>query len=265
MLSSLFVNGTYLDICSICHYYNGMTGTRVSRKQSLKKYRLLVVDDEIRILKFLQSNLRTLGYEVVPASNGREALEQFHASHPDLIVLDILMPEMNGLDVLKEIRSFSMVPVIILSAKGNERERIAGLDMGADDYMSKPFSPDELVSRIEAVMRRFNPSEPQIPEQLSLGDIAIDFKAHKVRVRGNIIYLTRLEWLLFSELALNADRLMTYEDLLVRVWGAEYRDDVQFLRTWISRLRRKIERKPDDPQIILTVTKMGYMLKKSQP
>jgi len=234
----------------------------VSRKQGANKCRLLVVDDEVRILNFLRSNLRAQGYEVVTASNGLEALEQFHASQPDLILLDILMPEMNGLDVLKELRGFSKVPVIFLSARGNEREKIAGLDMGADDYISKPFSPDELVSRIEAVMRRFKPSEPKIPDELYLGDIALDFKAHKVIVRGDEIYLTRLEWLLLSELALNADRLMTYEQLLVRVWGAEYRDDVQFLRTWISRLRRKIEEKPDEPRIILTVTKMGYILKK---
>jgi two-component system KDP operon response regulator KdpE len=242
-----------------------MAGVMVSRKQSANKCRLLVVDDEIRILNFLRSNLRAQGYEVVTASNGLEALEQFHATQPDLILLDILMPEMNGLDVLKELRGFSKVPVIFLSARGNEREKIAGLDMGADDYIAKPFSPDELVSRIEAVMRRFKPSAPKIPDELFLGDITLDFKAHKVIVRGDEIYLTRLEWLLLSELALNADRLMTYEELLVRVWGAEYRDDVQFLRTWISRLRRKIEEKPDDPQIILTVTKMGYILKKSQP
>jgi DNA-binding response OmpR family regulator len=233
-----------------------------SQKQSSKKYRLLVVDDEIRILNFLKSNLSTQGYEVVTATSGLKALEQFHASHFDLILLDILMPEMNGLDVIKEIRGFSKVPVIFLSAKGNEREKIAGLDMGADDYIAKPFNPDELVSRIEAVMRRFRPNEPEIPDELSLGDVIIDFKAHKVIVRGNKIYMTRIEWFLLSELALNADRLMTYEELLVRVWGAEYRDDVQFLRTWISRLRRKIEQKPDDPQIILTVTKMGYIFKK---
>jgi DNA-binding response OmpR family regulator len=231
----------------------------------MQKCRLLVVDDEIRILNFLRSNLKAVGYEVVTASNGLEALKQFHATQPDLILLDILMPKMSGFDVLKEIRGFSKVPVIFLSARGNEREKIAGLDMGADDYISKPFSPDELVSRIEAVMRRFKPSEPKIPDELCLGDIALDFKAHKVIDRGDEIYLTRLEWLLLSELALNADRLMTYEELLVRVWGAEYRDDVQFLRTWISRLRRKIEEKPDEPRIILTVTKMGYILKKSQP
>ncbi len=242
-----------------------MSDTMTGRKPGLKKYRVLVADDEIRILNFLRSNLRALGYEVVTASNGLEALEQFHASHPDIILLDILMPEMNGFDVLKEIRGFSKVPVIFLSAKGNERDRITGLDMGADDYISKPFSPDELVSRIEAVMRRFKPNEPKIPDELSLGAITVDFKAHKVIVRGNKIYLTRIEWLLLSELALNADHLMPYEELLVRVWGAEYRNDVQFLRTWISRLRRKIEEKPDDPQIILTVTKMGYILKISQP
>lgn len=231
----------------------------------MKKYRLLVVDDEVRILNFLRSNLRAQGYEVVTAINGLEALKQFHTSPPDLILLDVLMPEMNGLDMLKEIRSFSMVPVIFLSARGNEHDKMTGLDMGADDYIVKPFSPDELVSRIEAVMRRFKPDVPKIPEELSLGEITIDFKAHTVMVRGDKIYLTRLEWLLLSELALNADSLMTYEDLLVRVWGAEYRDDIQFLRTWISRLRKKIEEEPDNPRIILTVTKMGYMLKKSQP
>ncbi len=237
----------------------------VNRKQNNKKYRILVVDDERRILNFLTSNLRAQGYEVITASDGLEALEQFHACNPDLILLDILMPKMNGLDVLKEIRGFSNIPIIFLSAKGNERDKISGLDMGADDYISKPFSPDELVSRIEALMRRVRPNEAKIPEELSLGDITMDFKAHKVIVRGKTIYLTRLEWLLLSELALNADHLMSYQELLIRVWGAEYRDDIQFLRTWISRLRSKIEKKPYDPRIILTVTKMGYILKKSQP
>jgi two-component system, OmpR family, KDP operon response regulator KdpE len=240
-----------------------ITNTMAIRKQKLKKWKLLVVDDEIRVVKFLKSNLEALGYEVVTASNGLEAIEKYHANQPDLILLDVVMPKMNGIDVLKELRGFSMVPVIFLSAKGNELDKITGLDMGADDYVPKPFSPDELVSRIEAVMRRFRPNEPKIPQELSLGDITIDFKAHKVIVRGNLIYLTRLEWLLLSELAINVDHLMTYEELLVRIWGIEYRDDVQFLRTWISRLRRKIEEKPDDPRIILTVTKMGYILKKT--
>ncbi len=232
------------------------------RKQSGKKCRLLVVDDEIRIQNFIRSNLRTLGYEVVTASNGLEALKQFHASQPDLALLDVVMPGMDGIAVLKEIRGFSTVPVIFLSAKGSVRDKITGLEMGADDYISKPFNPEELVSRIEAVMRRFRPDEPKIPDELSLGDITIDFKAHKVMVRGDKIYLTRIEWLLLSELALNADRLMTYEELLIRVWGIEYRDDIQFLRTWISRIRKKIEEKPDEPQIIVTAPKMGYILKK---
>jgi DNA-binding response OmpR family regulator len=236
----------------------------VGKKQGLKKCRLLVVDDEIRILNFLRSNLRAAGYDVDTANNGMEALEQFHANPPDLVLLDILMPKMTGLDVLKELRGFSKVPVIFLSAKGDDRDRIIGLDLGADDYMAKPFSPDELVSRIEAVMRRFKPAGPTTPDVLSLDAITIDFKAHSVTVRGSKVYLTRLEWLLLSELALNADRLMTYEEILVRVWGAEYRNDIQFLRTWISRLRHKIEEDPDDPKIIVTVTKMGYMLKKSR-
>ena len=211
----------------------------------MKHFRVLVVDDEQRILNFLSSKLKVSGYEVLTASNGAEALEQVQAQEPDLVVLDIMMPKMDGFETLKELRTFSSVPVIILSAKGSNVDKVKGLELGADDYLAKPFSPDELIARVEAVMRRLAPAETRKKyEQLSLGDLTIDFKKHLVVIRGKETRLTRIEWLLLSQLINNAGRLMLYGDLLTRLWGPEYRDDVQILRTWISRLRSKVENDP---------------------
>jgi DNA-binding response OmpR family regulator len=159
------------------------------------------------------------------------------------------------------LRSFSTVPVIILTAKGADTDRIQGLRLGADDYLPKPFNPDELVARIEAIRRRLGTSERrEAHEVVHLGDITVDFKNHNVIVGGESQYLTRIEWLLLSQLINNAGRLMLYEELLTSVWGPEYRDDVQILRTWISRLRNKLERDPRSPQIIRTVPKTGYII-----
>jgi len=227
----------------------------------VKRFRILVVEDEERILNFLRSKLKASGYEVLTASNGIEGLEQTQAQEPDLVVLDVLMPKMNGFEMLKELRSFSAVPVIILTAKGTDVDRIKGLQLGADDYLPKPFNPDELVARIEAIRRRFEPSKRlRIPEVFNLGDVAIDFKRHSVRVRDEEEYLTRTEWLLLSQLINNAGRLMFYEELLTRVWGPEYRDDVQLLRTCISRLRHKLESDPNSPKLIRTIPRTGYII-----
>ncbi len=229
--------------------------------KTVKKFRVLVVDDEQRILNFLSSKLRASGYEVLTAGNGAEALEQVQAQEPDLVVLDVMMPKMDGFESLKELRAFSPVPVIILSAKGTNVDKVKGLDLGADDYLAKPFSPDELVARIEAVRRRLSPDEKRKAyEKLSLGDLTIDFKKRLVIARGEEVRLTRIEWLLLSELAQNAGSLMLYGDLLARVWGPEYRDDVQILRTWISRLRDKVESDPNNPALIRTIPKTGYMI-----
>jgi DNA-binding response OmpR family regulator len=227
----------------------------------MRQFRVLVVDDEQRILNFLNSKLRASGYEVLTASNGAEALEQVQAQEPDLVVLDVMMPKMDGFETLRELRSFSPVPVIVLSAKGTNADKVKGLDMGADDYLAKPFSPDELVARIEAVRRRLSPDEKRkTHEQFTSGDLTIDFKKRLVILRGDEVRLTRIEWLLLSELSQNAGNLMLYGDLLTRVWGLEYRDDVQILRTWISRLRDKVESDPDNPKLIRTVPKTGYMI-----
>jgi DNA-binding response OmpR family regulator len=227
----------------------------------VKQFRVLVVDDEPRIVKFLEVRLKASGYEVLTANNGLEALELVQAQEPDLIVLDVVMPGIDGFETLKQVRAVSSVPVIILSAKEADTDKIKGLGLGADDYLIKPFSPDELVARIEAIKRRLAPSEDRkIVDFITLGNITVNLKKHLVIVDEKEIPLTRIEWLLLSDLARNAGKLMLYEELLTKVWGPEYRDDVQILRTWISRLRNKIEKDPSNPVIIRTVPKTGYMI-----
>lgn len=227
----------------------------------MKQFCILLVEDEERILNFLRTKLRAVGYRVLTATNGLEALESVRAEEPDLIVLDVVMPKMDGFEMLTQLRRFSAVPVIILSAKGADEDKIKGLSLGADDYLPKPFNPDELVARVEAVRRRLKPAEERKNlETKYLGGIEIDFKKHTVTSGGEEKYLTRIEWLLLRELALNAGRLMTYEELLSRVWGVEYLSDIQLLRTWISRLRYKLEGTSGDPGLIRTVPKAGYII-----
>lgn len=227
----------------------------------MKQFCVLVVDDEERIVNFLAVKLKASGFDVVTARDGRSAIEQVQTQDPDLVVLDILMPGMDGFETLKELRTFSSVPVIILSARGAIVDKIRGLGLGADDYLPKPFNPDELVARIEAVKRRLAPTQTRkTHEPATIGDVTIDFVKHVVTVRGKEIHLTRIEWLLLSELAQNAGRLMLYDELLTRVWGPEYRDDVHLLRTWVSRLRYKVEKEPGKPTLIRTMPKTGYII-----
>ncbi|MDD5702222.1 MAG: response regulator transcription factor [Dehalococcoidales bacterium] len=227
----------------------------------MKRFAILVVDDDEQILDFLRPKLRGSGYNVLTASNGIEALEQAKTQEPDIIVLDLAMPQMDGFETLKEMRDFSAVPVIFLSARGADADKIKGLKMGADDYLSKPFNPDELIARIEAVRRRLEPAETRKTlKPLSFEDLTVDFDKHLVVVNGEEKRLTNIEWLLLSELARNAGRLVTYHHLLTTVWGAEYRDDVQLVRSWISRLRHKIEKDPDNPRLIRNLPKAGYIM-----
>jgi DNA-binding response OmpR family regulator len=227
----------------------------------MKRFSILVADDDERILNFLNVRLKSAGYEVVTAGNGIQAVDQVREKNPDLVILDLMMPQMDGLEAMRELRSFSSTPVIMLTAKGEDDEKIRGLKLGADDYLAKPFNPDELIARIEAVRRRIEPQDRR--KTLDLfhhGSVNIDFKQHIVTVNGDEKYLTRIEWLLLTELVQSAGRFMTYEELLSRVWGSEYQGDVQLLRTWISRLRGKLEADPDSPQLIRTIPKSGYII-----
>jgi two-component system KDP operon response regulator KdpE len=227
----------------------------------VKKLRVLAVDDDERILAFVKRHLESLDYSVLTAHDGFDAVEHLQTYPVDLVVLDVLMPVKDGFETLKELRTFSSVPVIILSAREDDVDKIKGLRLGADDYLPKPFSPDELAARIEAVIRRMAPPEKRrTPEPLHIKDLFIDFNKRIVAVNGQEVYLTRMEWLILSELAHNAGRIMKYEDLLTRIWGPEYRADVQLLRTWISRLRRKIEPETNSAKIIRTMAKTGYII-----
>jgi two-component system KDP operon response regulator KdpE len=231
----------------------------------MKRFRILVVDDEERVLHFLSSKLKASGYEVITASNGVQGLEQAQFQEPDLIVLDLLMPKMDGVEVLRELRNFSAVPVIVLTAMGADTDRIKGLQMGADDYLPKPFNPDELVARIEAIKRRINlDARLNVPEVVTLGHVIVDFKRRSISVHDKERHLPRTEWLLLSQLINNTGRLMLYEDLLTQIWGPEYRNDVQLLRTGISRLRSKLEDNPNNPKLIHTIPRTGYILESPQ-
>jgi two-component system KDP operon response regulator KdpE len=224
------------------------------------KFSILLVDDEERILYFLKTKLKLLGYEVILATNGVEALEQIVAQEPNMVVLDVIMPKMDGFQTLKQLRTVSNIPVIMLSAMGDDSNRIKGLELGADDYIPKPFNPDELVARIEAIKRRINqPEKANSTKTITSTDLNINFDDHRLIVRGKDVKLTKVEWLLLYQLASNAGHLMVYYDLLSKVWGPEYRNDVQILRTWVSRLRQKIEEEPAVPKIITTVPKTGYI------
>jgi two-component system KDP operon response regulator KdpE len=222
---------------------------------------ILVVDDDHKILRLLRIELTAQGFQVIMAERGQDALELIERQRPDLVVLDIIMPGMDGHEVLRRIRAKSGVPVILLTAKGADSDKIAGLEAGADDYLAKPFNPEELSARVRAVLRRSQAREsPANGQRLVCGNIVIDLARRTVSVAGKSVVLSRTEWQLLQQLCANAGRVMLHEDLLTRTWGPEYRDDVQYLRVWISRLRQKLEENPSEPRYIRTVQGIGYIL-----
>lgn len=220
---------------------------------------VLVVDDEPRMIRFIRMNLELEGYHVVEAGNGIEALDQVRKHMPDLVIMDIMMPKMDGFETLQLLREISTVPVILLTVKGEEEDRIRGLELGADDYVTKPFSPRELVSRVNAVLRRADWPSPaprtilQIDERLS-----VDFNRHQVIVSDERIDLRPTEYRLLSHLIQNAGWVVPHETLLAKVWGYEYRDETHYLRLYINYLRKKIEEDPAEPKYILTERGVGY-------
>jgi DNA-binding response OmpR family regulator len=222
---------------------------------------ILVVDDDPKILRLLRVELTAQGFQVLVAERGRDALELAERQRPDLVILDIIMPGMDGLEVLRRLRESSGVPVILLTAKGTDADKIIGLELGADDYLAKPFNPEELTARVRAVLRRTQAREaPTSGDRLVCGDIVVDLARRTVYVRNRPVVLSRTEWQLLQQLCANAGRVMLHEDLLSRTWGPEYRDDVQYLRVWISRLRQKLEDNPSAPRYIRTVQGVGYIL-----
>jgi len=223
--------------------------------------KILVVDDEPRVVRLVSEVLKAMGYQVIAASSGEPAIEMAALEQPDLMLLDIRLPHgPDGYEVCRRIREFSDMAVIMLTAKALESDLLCGFDAGADDYLTKPFSAKELVARVKAVLRRTQRPEERITTTFTCGDLEINFARRAVKVRGEQISLTRTEYALLRQLALNANRVMLHQDLLAAVWGPEYRDDVDYLRAYIRYLRRKLEAAPSNPCYILTSPGVGYLL-----
>ncbi len=224
------------------------------------KIQVLVVDDEPRYLKLVRYNLEAAGYEVLTVASGKEALSMVAGTNPDLIILDIRLPGIDGYEVCTRIREFSATPIITLTAKGEEPEKVQGLRLGADDYITKPFGAEELVARVESVLRRSRTLEVEAPPFLTIGELSIDFVQRKVTTRGQEVSLSPTEYRLLQYLAVNAGRVIVQEELLGKVWGPEYGESYGGLRTYIRRLRQKIEDDPGNPTYVISKSGVGYML-----
>lgn len=223
------------------------------------KTRVLIVDDEMSILKFLRSNLEERGYAVISAADGEEALNIIERELPDLIILDVMMPKMDGFEVCRRLREWSPIPIIMLSARGDEKDKVQCLDLGADDYIVKPFGSNELMARVSAVLRRTKTADiSPAKSSVTSGDLVINFAKRQVIHAGEDVKLTPTEYALLQELAVNSGKVLTHTHLLHKVWGPEYRDEREYLHVFVRRLRSKLEPDPNNPIYILTVSGVGY-------
>lgn len=222
---------------------------------------ILLVDDDPRLLRFVRANLDASGYRVIMADRASQALELMAREEPDFVILDIMLPGMDGYDLCERLREFSNVPILMLTAKSEEQDKVKGLRLGADDYLTKPFGVHELLARVEALQRRTKPTEDKKqPFTFHGGELTIDFSRRRVMAQGREVFLTPTEYRLLCELAANAGRVMLHEELLTRVWGVEYRGELEYLRAYIRLLRRKIEKDPSQPEYIISRPGIGYLL-----
>jgi len=221
--------------------------------------RILIVDDDPNLIELIQYNLEGEGYKVIIARDGQEGIKAFFTHRPDLVVLDIAMPKLDGYQVCQRIREMTNTPVIMLTAKGREEDIIKGLDLGADDYLTKPFRVGELLARVRATLRRAR-TEPEPTETLTYSDdhLSIDLEARRVTAGGEVVKLTPTEYKLLALLVKNKGRLLEFRQLLESVWGFEYMNDVDYLRVYIWHLRRKIEPDPQNPIYLLNELNTGY-------
>jgi two-component system KDP operon response regulator KdpE len=225
-----------------------------------KKLAVLLVDDDPQVIRLVRANLETSGYRVLSAVDAPKALALLDQEMPDLVVLDIMLPGINGYELCQRIREISPVPIIMLTAKVEDADKVKGLKIGADDYVTKPFNVEELLARIEAVLRRAgSTSDLQTPRAFTHGQISVDFLRRRVTVGGQEVSLTLTEYKLLSELVNNAGRVMLHKELLTRVWGTEYQDESDYLRAYVRHLRQKIEPDPRQPRYILSKPGIGYM------
>ncbi len=221
--------------------------------------RILVVDDEERMVRFIRLNLEHDGFEVVEAYSGQQAMDRLRQSLPDLVLLDVMMPDFDGFEVLRLIRENNDVPVIMLTAKGEEDDRVHGLELGADDYVTKPFSPRELVSRVKAVLRRTEGARSATSGVIEVDDrLKIDFGRREVWLQGELVKLRPTEYRLLYHLVQNAGWVISHDQILAKVWGYEYRDEPHYVRLYVNYLRQKLEEDPANPKYILTERGVGY-------
>ena len=222
--------------------------------------RILVVDDEPQTTRYLSMNLRARGYDVLAAADGCEALKLMEESNLALVLLDLGIPGPDGFEVLQALRRWCDVPVVVVSARGQERDKVRALDLGADDYLTKPFGVQELLARVRAHLRRAESRGNGARPPLQLGGLRVDFGSHQVSMDGQRVHLTPTEYGVLEQLALTPGRVLTHPTLLQRVWGPEYRDEADYLWAYVSRLRRKLEPDPEHPRYILTEPGVGYRL-----
>ncbi len=231
---------------------------------SAKKTTILTADDDPQLLRLVSRNLQLDGYDVLTAADGQQALELIEARSPDLVLLDVMMPRLDGFSVCQRVREFSSVPIIILTARGNDQDKIRGLDLGADDYLTKPFSVDELLARVRAVLRRAQlsavDSTQGLRSRVTIGDLTVDYAQHQVTMGRREVELAPIEYRLLAYLTQNAGRIVTQDLLLEHVWGAEYVGESHLLQVNINRLRRKLEPDVARPCYIQTKTGVGYLL-----
>ncbi len=221
--------------------------------------KILVVDDEERMARFIRLNLEHDGFTVIEAYRGQKALDALRSQMPDLVVLDVMLPDIDGFEVLRMIREVSSVPVIMLTAKGEEDDRVKGLELGADDYVTKPFSPRELVSRVRAVLRRTETSTISSRDVIKVDEhLTIDFGKREVWLDNELVKLRPTEYRLLYHLVQNAGWVLTYDQILSKVWGYEYRDEPHYVRLYINYLRQKLEKDSSNPRYILTERGVGY-------
>jgi DNA-binding response OmpR family regulator len=226
-----------------------------------KKASVLVVDDEPHVLKLVKANLETSGYRVLTAADGKEAVKTVEKDLPDLVILDLMLPKMDGYAVCQQIREFSTVPIIMLTARSAQIDLVHGFEVGADDYLTKPFSVTELLMRVQAVLRRSKwPEEILTRQGFKAGPIEIDFGQHRVLSNEEEVRLTPTEYRLLAYLASNANRVTTHRELLRAVWGPEYGEETEYLRVYVRYLRQKLEPIPSEPRYLLTQAGAGYML-----
>ncbi len=224
--------------------------------------RVLIVDDDLAIIKFLRANLKAEDYETFTAMDGAEALRTIEKELPDLVILDIMIPKIDGFEVCRQLREWSPIPVIMLSARDDIEDKVKCLNLGADDYITKPFGVEELMARVRAVFRRTEavPTTPTLPS-FATGNLLINFVGRWVTIADRKVKLTPTEYNLLQELVLNAGKVLTHTHLLNKVWGFEYRDEREYLHVFIRRLRAKLEPDPTDPKYIISVPGVGYQFK----